>query len=98
VLARSRASNWCREVSRLTRKRSRLLVAHNQPIRLERPSFPNHNQSVRQSALPRRRRPPRALNEPLAGIGTAVDAMGGSFTMRYNDVVITAPRTGAAAH
>jgi hypothetical protein len=29
----------------------------------------------------------------LAGIGAAIDAMGGSFTMCYTTVVVTAART-----
>lgn len=37
---------------------------------------------------------PRAkLEELLAGIGAAIDAVGGSFTMRYTTVVVTAVRT-----
>jgi SAM-dependent methyltransferase len=40
--------------------------------------------------------PPAKLEEVLAGIGAAVDAMGGSFTMHYTAVVVTAARTGAA--
>jgi SAM-dependent methyltransferase len=37
--------------------------------------------------------PPAKLNELLIGIGDAVDAVGGSFTMRYTTVVVTATRT-----
>ena len=33
----------------------------------------------------------------LAGIGAAIDAVGGSFTMRYTTVAVTAARTGAAS-
>jgi SAM-dependent methyltransferase len=38
---------------------------------------------------------PAESEEVLAGIGAAVDAMGGGFTMRYTAVVVTAARTGA---
>jgi hypothetical protein len=38
--------------------------------------------------------PPAKLEELLAGVGAAVDAVGGSFTMRYTTVVVTATRTG----
>jgi SAM-dependent methyltransferase len=41
------------------------------------------------------RYPPAAAEEMLAGIGAAVDAVGGSFTMPYATVVVTATRTGA---
>jgi SAM-dependent methyltransferase len=34
--------------------------------------------------------PPAKLEEVLAGIGAAIDTMGGSFTMRYTAVVVTA--------
>jgi hypothetical protein len=34
--------------------------------------------------------------EILAGVGTAVDAAGGSFTMHYTTVAVSATRTGAA--
>ena len=37
--------------------------------------------------------PPAKLEELLAGIGAAIDAAGGSFTMRYTTVVVTAART-----
>jgi SAM-dependent methyltransferase len=39
--------------------------------------------------------PPAKLGEMLAGIGAAIDAMGGSFTMCYTAVAVTAARTGA---
>jgi hypothetical protein len=32
--------------------------------------------------------------EVLAGIGTAIDMVGGSFTMYYTTVAVTAARTG----
>ncbi len=38
---------------------------------------------------------PRAqLDEVLTGIGTAIDAIGGGFTMRYTTIVVTAALTG----
>jgi SAM-dependent methyltransferase len=40
--------------------------------------------------------PPAKLAELLAGFGAAVDAMGGSFTMNYATVAVTAARAGAA--
>jgi hypothetical protein len=40
--------------------------------------------------------PPAKLKEVLAGVGAAIDAVGGSFTIRYSAVVVTAARTGAA--
>ncbi len=40
--------------------------------------------------------PPAKLQEALEGIGAAVDALGGSFTMRYTTLVVTAARTSAA--
>jgi len=40
--------------------------------------------------------PPAKLAELLAGIGAAIDTVGGSFTMRYTAVAVTAARTGAA--
>jgi len=40
--------------------------------------------------------PPATLREVLAGIGDAIDAMGGAFTMRYSTLVVTAARTGPA--
>jgi len=39
------------------------------------------------------RLPAAILDEVLAGIGAAIDAMGASFTMRYTAVVVTATRT-----
>jgi SAM-dependent methyltransferase len=41
--------------------------------------------------------PPGKLAELLAGIGAAIDAVGGSFTMGFAAVAITAVRTGASA-
>jgi hypothetical protein len=38
------------------------------------------------------RLPPTKLEDLLAGIGAAIDAVGGSFTMRYTTVVVTAAR------
>jgi hypothetical protein len=40
--------------------------------------------------------PPARLAHLLAGVGAAVDAAGGSFTVRYATVVVTAARSGAA--
>lgn len=40
--------------------------------------------------------PPDKLAEVLEGVGAAIDAMGGSFTMRYATVAVTVARTGAA--
>ncbi|EPH46056.1 class I SAM-dependent methyltransferase [Streptomyces aurantiacus] len=40
--------------------------------------------------------PQATLRELLTGIGAAVDALGGGFTMRYATVTVTATRTGAA--
>lgn len=40
--------------------------------------------------------PPAKLDELLAGFGAAIDAVGGSFAMRYVTVAITAARTVAA--
>ena len=37
--------------------------------------------------------PPAQLELLLAGLGSAIDAAGGSFTMRYATVVATATRT-----
>ena len=37
--------------------------------------------------------PPAKLEELLSGIGAAIDAAGGSFTMRYVAMVVTATRT-----
>ncbi|WP_174889811.1 class I SAM-dependent methyltransferase [Acrocarpospora pleiomorpha] len=42
------------------------------------------------------RLPPDKLTEVLEGVGTAIDAVGGSFTMRYATVAVTATRTSAA--
>jgi len=39
---------------------------------------------------------PDRLSELLAGLGAAVDAAGGSFTMQYATVAVTAERAGAA--
>ncbi len=49
------------------------------------PTFGDHSQF-----------PPARLAEVLAGIGAAIDAAGGSFTMRYTAVAVTAARTGAS--
>ena len=38
---------------------------------------------------------PDQLAEVLEGAGAAIDAIGGSFTMQYATVVVTAARTGA---
>ena len=40
--------------------------------------------------------PPDKLDELLAGIGAAIDAVGGSFTMDYATVAVTAARTSAS--
>ncbi|MEV0277989.1 class I SAM-dependent methyltransferase [Streptomyces sp. NPDC050610] len=40
--------------------------------------------------------PPAQLEEVLSGVGAAVDAAGGGFTMRYATVASTAIRTGSA--
>jgi SAM-dependent methyltransferase len=40
--------------------------------------------------------PPARLAELLAGIGAAIDAVGGGFTMSYVTLVVTADRTGPA--
>ena len=40
--------------------------------------------------------PPDTLDELLAGLGDAIDAVGGTFTMEYTAVVVTAARAGAA--
>ncbi|MEJ8652431.1 class I SAM-dependent methyltransferase [Streptomyces sp. MS1.AVA.3] len=40
--------------------------------------------------------PPAKLTEALAGIGAAIDAVGGSFTMRYTTLVVTATRANAS--
>ena len=39
---------------------------------------------------------PDTMRQILAGIGSAIDAAGGSFIMHYTAVVVTAARTGAA--
>jgi SAM-dependent methyltransferase len=43
------------------------------------------------------RLPPDTLRELLAGIGAAIDAVGGGFTMHYATMVATAARTGVRA-
>ena len=40
--------------------------------------------------------PPDTLRELLAGIGAAIDAAGGGFTMHYATVALTAARAGAS--
>lgn len=50
------------------------------------PTFAGHSQF-----------PPGKLEELLAGIGAVIDAVGGSFTMRYTVVVVTAARASAHA-
>ena len=45
---------------------------------------------------PLTRLPSDQLAEVLEGVGTAIDAIGGSFTMPYSTVAITAPRTAIA--
>lgn len=40
--------------------------------------------------------PPPQLEELVAGVGAVIDQMGGSFTMRYAAVVVTAARAGVA--
>jgi SAM-dependent methyltransferase len=40
--------------------------------------------------------PPDKVARVLEGVGAAIDAMGGSFTMSYITMVVTAERTGAA--
>lgn len=40
--------------------------------------------------------PSDKLAEVLEAVGAAIDATGGSFTMPYTTVVVTAARTGAA--
>ena len=49
---------------------------------------PTHGQATRL--------PPEALGELLTGIGAALDAAGGGFTMHYTTVTVTAARHGAA--
>ncbi|MGI8448080.1 MAG: class I SAM-dependent methyltransferase [Streptosporangiaceae bacterium] len=39
--------------------------------------------------------PPATQQDILAGIGAAIDALGGSFTMQYTTVAVTAARTSA---
>jgi hypothetical protein len=39
--------------------------------------------------------PSDKLAEVLEGVGAAIDAMGGSFTMQYTTVAVTAARTSA---
>jgi hypothetical protein len=39
--------------------------------------------------------PPATLEDLLAGIGAAIDAVGGSFTMGYTTVAVTAARTAS---
>ncbi|WP_101790844.1 class I SAM-dependent methyltransferase [Nonomuraea indica] len=41
------------------------------------------------------RLPADKLAEVLAGVGTAIDALGGGFTMSYTTMAVTASRTGA---
>jgi hypothetical protein len=41
--------------------------------------------------------PSAKLQQILAGTGAAVDALGGSFTVQYATVAVTAVRTSAAA-
>ncbi|MEV7230040.1 class I SAM-dependent methyltransferase [Polymorphospora sp. NPDC051019] len=38
--------------------------------------------------------PPARLQEVVAGVGAAIEARGGGFTMRYNTMVVAATRTG----
>jgi SAM-dependent methyltransferase len=40
--------------------------------------------------------PPTQLEELLSGLGASIDAVGGSFTVRYTALVVTAARTDAA--
>jgi len=42
------------------------------------------------------RLPPNRLAEVLAGVGTAIDTVGGSFDMHYTTVAVTAAWTGGA--
>jgi hypothetical protein len=39
--------------------------------------------------------PPDKLAQVLDSVGAAIDAMGGSFTMPYTTVAVTAKRSGA---
>jgi SAM-dependent methyltransferase len=41
---------------------------------------------------------PATLEDLLAGIGAAIDAAGGSFTMQYTTVAVTAARNGHTVH
>jgi hypothetical protein len=41
------------------------------------------------------RLPPEQLTQVLDSVGAAIDALGGSFTMLFTTVVVTAQRTGA---
>jgi hypothetical protein len=41
------------------------------------------------------RLPPDKMAQVLEGVGAAIDAMGGGFTMRYTTVAVTAARTSA---
>ncbi|MFE0132550.1 class I SAM-dependent methyltransferase [Streptomyces sp. NPDC059037] len=41
--------------------------------------------------------PPDKLAQVLEGVGSAIDAMGGGFTMEYATVAVTATRTGPAS-
>jgi SAM-dependent methyltransferase len=40
--------------------------------------------------------PPATMRDVLTGVGAAIDTVGGSFTMQYATVVVTAARTGAS--
>lgn len=40
--------------------------------------------------------PPARLEQLLAAIGAAIDAVGGGFTMHFTTVAVTATRTGAS--
>ena len=40
--------------------------------------------------------PPGQLDELLAGLGDAIDAVGGAFAMDYTTVAVTAERAGGA--
>ena len=40
--------------------------------------------------------PPDKLADVLAGVGAAIDAMGGGFTMPYTTVAVTAARADAS--
>jgi hypothetical protein len=43
------------------------------------------------------RMPPTTLSAVLAGLGTAVDAVGGAFTMDYATIAVAAVAAGAGA-